>query len=429
MESLPFHETAMKLWESGFGFDAVSDRQLADAKVDDRDVFLGGNRYRVVVVPGCRNMPPATLRKLVELARIGATVVVPRGLPADVPGLGDLEKQRAELKAARAVIESAQSIDRDDSGRLISIGSGRVILGGKLDAVMRGLTPVPVMNGEQMVQHGLRFVRRALPAGHDYFIANRGEKPVDRWVPLAVFASSAILMDPLDESRIGKAAMRSQVGTDIEVYLQLQPGESLIVRTFRRLDARAKPWRYTKPAGDPVAVAGAWKVQFTDGGPALPAAYETRELASWTARDDAEAQRFAGTARYTIEFDRPAGAADDWLLDLERVCESARVSVNGRAAGTLFCEPFRVAVGEYLRPGKNTLSIEVTNLAANRVHDLDRRKVNWKYFYDANLASHPDSRQRGVLDASNWPLRDSGLLGPVTLTPVKHLSPLQGSQP
>jgi hypothetical protein len=48
---------------------------------------------------------------------------------------------------------------------------------------------------------------------------------------------------------------------------------------------------------------------------------------------------------------------------------------------------------------------------------MDQRKVRWKYFYDANLAS---LRQRAGLDASNWPLRDSGLIGPVTLRPMKH---------
>ena len=69
--------------------------------------------------------------------------------------------------------------------------------------------------------------------------------------------------------------------------------------------------------------------------------------------------------------------------------------MNGHAVGTLFSGPFRVAVGEHLKPGRNTLEVEVTNLAANRVRDLDRRKVNWKYFYDANLANHPDSRRSG----------------------------------
>src|SRR5262249_13113600 len=104
MESLPFHETAMKLWEKGYGFDAVSDRQLADAKVEGgnkvvNQVVLGGNRYWVIVVPGCGLMSPATLRKLAELARSGAWVIFSGGDPKDVPGLGDLEKRRAELRA------------------------------------------------------------------------------------------------------------------------------------------------------------------------------------------------------------------------------------------------------------------------------------------------------------------------------------------
>ena len=103
------------------------------------------------------------------------------------------------------------------------------------------------------------------------------------------------------------------------------------------------------------------------------------------------------------------------MLDLGKVCESARVKLNGHQVGALWCAPFRETVGEWLKPGKNTLEVEVTNLAANRIADFDRRKVKWKYFYDINVAS---KRYRS-LDASDWPLFDSGLLGPVTLTPLK----------
>jgi hypothetical protein len=41
--------------------------------------------------------------------------------------------------------------------------------------------------------------------------------------------------------------------------------------------------------------------------------------------------------------------------------------------------------------------------------------VKWKYFYDINMAS----KRYRTLDASDWPLFDSGLLGPVTLTALK----------
>ena len=74
-------------------------------------------------------------------------------------------------------------------------------------------------------------------------------------------------------------------------------------------------------------------------------------------------------------------------------------------------------VGPSLQPGTNTLEVEVTNLAANRIRDLDQRKVNWKYFYDANVLG----RNYRPLDASNWPLFDSGLLGPVALVPLRKM--------
>ena len=59
----------------------------------------------------------------------------------------------------------------------------------------------------------------------------------------------------------------------------------------------------------------------------------------------------------------------------------------------------------------------VTNLAANRVRDLDRRKVRWKEFYDLNVVG----RDYRPLEASQWDLCDSGLLGPVLLKPVHFI--------
>jgi hypothetical protein len=418
----------MTLWEKGYGFDAVSDRQLAAATVNERAVILGGNRYRTVVVPGCRLMPPATMRKLVELAKGGARIVFHGSLPTDVPGLNDLEKRRAELKEQIAAINDVPPPEGDgdaELGRDRYIGKGKVIIGGELEVVLQRLVAYPVENGEPMAQFGLRCVRRALKDGHFYFIVNRGDKPVDRWVPLGSLSATIVFMDPLVDERKGRAAVRNLIDSDNEIYLQLQPGEAIVVRTIFDREIAVKPWPYTRPAGEPRPLAGAWTVTFIDGGPFLPAEFVTSSLGSWTLRPDPETKRFAGTARYTMTFDRPAGDADDWLLDLGRVCESARVKMNGQEVATLFAPPYRVSIGKWLRPQGNTLEIDVTNLAANRVRDLDRRKVNWKYFYDANLASHPDARRRGVLDASNWPVRDSGLLGPVTLTPLKLLTPTQ----
>jgi hypothetical protein len=82
---------------------------------------------------------------------------------------------------------------------------------------------------------------------------------------------------------------------------------------------------------------------------------------------------------------------------------------------TLFALPMRTRVGRYLKKGPNTIDIEVTNLAANRIRDLDIHKVNWKIMSDANIVTPAYT----PFDASRWPLQPSGLLGPVRLIPVK----------
>jgi hypothetical protein len=141
-------------------------------------------------------------------------------------------------------------------------------------------------------------------------------------------------------------------------------------------------------------------------------------LASWTSLADEEAKKFAGTARYRIEFDAPA-SADEWLLDLGEVREVARVKLNGEALGTAWSLPFRVRLGPTLKPRGNVLEIEVTNLPANRIRDLDMRKVPWKNMRDINLVSV----KYRPFDASGWDLEPSGLLGPVRLVPATLVSP------
>ena len=71
-------------------------------------------------------------------------------------------------------------------------------------------------------------------------------------------------------------------------------------------------------------------------------------------------------------------------------------------------------VATALNPKGNRLEVEVTNVSANRIRDLDRRGVAWKNFNDINMVN----LDYKPFDASSWPLTDSGLLGPVTLTPV-----------
>jgi hypothetical protein len=140
-------------------------------------------------------------------------------------------------------------------------------------------------------------------------------------------------------------------------------------------------------------------------------------LGSWTKSADVETQRFAGSARYSIQFDA-SGTGPVASLDLGKVAQSAHVRVNGRDYGPLIVPPFRVLV-ENLNPRGNVLEVEVVSTSANRIRDLDRRGVKWQNFHDINFVNQ-DYRP---FNAANWPLADAGLLGPVTLTPVREGRP------
>jgi hypothetical protein len=339
-------------------------------------------------------MPAETLRVLGDLAKAGAKVVFQDSLPTSPNGYSELKRRRAEFSLELSAIsrEGLVTVTTPGSNPTVALG----------------------LAGEPMARQGLRFVRRKLPDGAAYFVVNQSTNEFDGWLPLGSAGSAVAVLDPLARAESGWAKVRSEGGL-LEARLRMLPGASLILKMSA--EPRTKPkWNVEDPAGRARAITGTWSLSFYNGDQVPPKSYTTDRLESWTLRDDPEAKRFAGTVRYSIEFERPTsgGEALDWLLDLGTVADSARVRINGRELAPLFCPPFQIPVGRWLVPGTNRLEVDVTNVAANRVRDLDVRKVKWKYFEDANVVG----KNYKPLDASLWPVRDAGLLGPVTLMPM-----------
>jgi len=430
-EDQPIGKTAHELWNRGYAFDYVSDRQLQTAKVKNGEVQMPGGNYKVIVVPPCKYIPLETFKKLVALAENGATVIFEKQLPAEVSGWGDLEKRQAEFRTAYDKVVMKFPEDSSQIGKsMASIGKGQLWVG-KLEWLL-DCCRVP---REMLTDAGFSFVRRSFDGGWYYFIANRGEKNFDGWVTLGRNAKSIIILDPMTGNS-GVAATRQSAANTTEIHLQLAAGESVILRAFADKKVEGAAWAYWQPRmpdAKTQTLIGTWNVKFSAGGPVLPEPLSTTNLASWTELGDTNTQSFAGTALYTLSFDAPGsvsspasgGTAPDTLkrehqtyfLDLGKVCQSARVRVNGKDYGTLITPPFRV-VADNLKPTGNQLEVEVTSVSANRIRDLDRRGVPWKNFKDINIVNV----NYRPFNAADWPLTDCGLLGPVTLTGVSPLS-------
>ena len=407
----PFGKTAALLAARGYTFDYISDRLLQQVEWDGQRLCTADSQYRVVLVPRCEHMPLAAMTKLIHLASTGVTVLFQQALPADVPGFNDLDNRRKRLKELLGPLDFTPT--SEPGIREAAVGKGRFLLG---DASETMLNRIGIQR-ETLVDSGLEFIRRTHEEGFHYFLANLGPDLIDGWIPLSVPVRSAVLLDPLS----GKAGLLSTRHRDglSEIYLQVPSGASLVIRTLSKSEASGNEWPYVQPAGDPIEIKGEWHVEFLSGGPELPRPYTTNSLASWTSCEEDVYKWFSGTARYSIEFERPEAGADEWVLDLGRVCESARIRINGQDGGILWSLPFRRPVGRLVREGKNVLEVEVTNLSANRIRDHDIRKVPWKKFHDINFVNI----HYRPFDASTRDLMDSGLLGPVRLMPMKRIHP------
>jgi len=418
-EQQPIGNTAARLWNRGYAFDYISDRQLTSARQQNGRLTAPGGSYRAILVPPTRHMPAKTLRTLLALAESGATIVFEERLPEDVPGWSQLAYRRRQF---RSLIErlNLTAVPGSDL-RTARIGHGQILVGN----LEQALATAGIPREKVFDQPGLTCIRRGFEGGHYYFIANRSEqRAVNDWITLARPAKSITLMDPLT-GRFGTGTLR-QTTAGPEVFLFLQPGESLILRCLDAGQPAMPRWTNWQALTPPTDLDGPWDGEFLHGGPEIPKPFHLDHLASWITLADTNAQRFAGTAVYRLTFDAPPEPQRDshasdggqhWWIDLGKVCQSARVRLNGRDLGTLLTPPFRVVSGA-LKPKGNRLEIEVTNVSANRIRDLDRRHVNWKNFYDINFVD----LSYKPFDASNWPLTDSGLLGPVTLTPIAPIA-------
>lgn len=395
------------LLDQGYAFDFISDKQMLGLSSKDGKIQSGATTYQTLLIPQVNYMPLATLEKCIQLAESGTNVLIHHALPGSFPGMANQKERQTQWDQ---MWEALTWEDRGEGLQVAQVGKGRVVLSRNLETM---LTLVQVAR-EKMVDLGLEFVRRKTADATWYFISNWSGKPVDHWVPLNGSGSQCLILDP-ETGEAGRAKTRNQSGKSEELLLQMPQGKSLIIKMSEG-DASGE-WGYYKKMGTPLPLMGTWKVNFLEGGPTLPAAYESEDVRFWTLQADPECLRFSGTARYSLTFSQPSVPAEAWLLEIGEVRDAATVFLNGQRMGTLMGPSWELVLPGDALEEENLLEIEVTNLMANRISDMDRDGVYWKKFYNINLSARlrENYGPAGVFDASQWAPMPSGLRGPVTL--------------
>jgi hypothetical protein len=179
---------------------------------------------------------------------------------------------------------------------------------------------------------------------------------------------------------------------------------------LRTADGKVKQFNIAA-VPEPKAINGPWEVSFTPGwGAPEKAAFDPLE--DWTARAEEGIRHYSGKATYRQTFTLPEHSSPNlrpqMILDLGEVRDLATVRVNGQTLTTLWLAPWHVDVTTALKPGLNTVEVDVVNVWNNRlVGDAALAETQRKTFILASTVK------------KNVPLQPAGLLGPVTLRTIQ----------
>ncbi len=343
-----FIKSILEIDKAGYDCDYISEKYLMGTTyVNGMLQTAAGTRYSALIIPGSGNMP---------------------------------EKVKAHINNLKS--------------------QGAKIIYGTNVSDMAKATDAEVMKS----QYGLRAIRRKNSTGHHYFIANLTPNDVSARIPLTVSMKDARWFDPLT-GEIYSVDMNAE-----GVKIDLRSGESMILQTYNSVQPAANKMRMQLDA-TVKAVDGKWNFEFVESAPQVNSKFEMEALKTWETLNDT-ARITMGTGAYTTEINFTKDEAKaKWAIDLGDVRESARVFVNGQLIGCAWSVPFVLNCNDAFKEGKNTIRIEVTNLPANRIAELDRQGVKWRKFDEINVV---DINYKKTSYA-NWEAVKSGLNSDVKL--------------
>ncbi len=366
-----FIKTILDIDRAGFDCDYISERLLMGVSCQNGNlVTKAGTSYKGLIIPGSGEMP-STVRQHIE-----------------------------QLKAQGAHI-------------FYNIDAAKLRTAAKPEAIK--------------TECGLKAIRRKNATGHHYFMANLSPNDIHSFEPLAVPFKSAYWFNPLN----GDITPANVSNDGVEIILR--SGESRILQTYtndQELQAdqqnaaekqqkaivkqqKAAKKQQSAAANQSIELSGPWKLSFIEAAPRVSKVFDLPTPKTWETLNDDSASITMGTGVYTTQFklNKKHDPKGSWLIDLGDVRESARVYINGQFIGCAWSVPFVLDTKGTLKAGKNELRIEVTNLPANRIADLDRNGVKWRKMEEINVVDI--NYKRTTYD--KWEPVLSGLNGAVKL--------------
>ncbi len=393
---------------AGFQYDFINAEVIESALTvkNGKLVLPNGAEYRVLILPQLETMRPELLRRIMKLVEEGAIVMGPK--PKRSPSLQNYPE------ADREVQEMADRLWGKTDGvqwKSRRFGEGLIVCGKKSVRDLLGKAGEMHPDCEWPDGTNLVYCHRRLENADVYFVANQSQEPIDN-IPVTFRAVAGKLpecWDPVSGTRRDLSRwLTVESGKRVTVPLSFAPQQSYFI-VFAKDTEKKSSNGENFPAGETVAeLTGPWTVTFkTDEirrGPREPVVFET--LSDWARSENPEVRDFSGDAVYKIAAYLPQTAPEKRIvLQLGKVCEMARVRVNGVPVGGVWTFPYELDITSAAKPGQNEIEVEVVNC--------------WQSRLSADGRLPAEERKTWLSEASIFEKtpgpKQSGLLGPVVI--------------
>ncbi|MCD6346856.1 MAG: glycosyl hydrolase [Bacteroidales bacterium] len=342
--------------KKGYGFDGCSPNMLierADVK-NGKIYFPGTSSYEILVLPNVKTMTPELLRKIISLSEKGARIIgtPPEKSPSltDYPNCDDLVKNLAkELR-----------------DKLLS-NNGAVSLYPSYKYTSEILAELGISEDFSSMTNTIRYGHRKTEDKDIYFIANRTDSFQNTECEFRAEGKPELWVGVNGESRtISDYKFENGITT---ISLEFYPYESFIVIFSGKSERKLSSKKVEKNFPDfknVKTIEGSWNVSFDPkwGG---PKEIQFEKLQDWTEHEMRGIKYYSGIATYKKTFSLDNLDDAKYFLDLGVVNDIARVILNGKDVGVIWCAPWRIDISAALIEGNNELEIEVANRWINRL--------------------------------------------------------------
>lgn len=344
----------------GYDFDACSSHALMTRMTADPNGIKlpDGMRYRMLVLPRNGEITFEALQKIEILLRSGAQVY------GSKPRVSQSLRDRVQAEAYQQLADALWGKRASDTGSN-RVGKGFLQWGIPLEQALlnAGIKPDVRMQHSNTKKSRIYYTHRRLKDADVYFLDNHSDTDVTDVFTFPVKGAYAQLWNTVTGQRFS-IPLTQRLDSDVSMPLMLHARESYFVVLTD--DAESLPevqWLTNKT--EVRNLNADWHTNFSSkwGG---PGEIVLDSLRDWTQHPMPSVAFYSGTAIYRKTFDWSADRDPVWL-QLTLLNSVARVFMNGRDAGVLWCAPWLLDVQPFLHAGKNELEIHVANTWINRM--------------------------------------------------------------